>query len=159
VELLFQARIALAGNYQTLYLNWMVEGAGSARDSAAIPTSSSADRFSLPPRFAADAAWRRHLDPVERRSQDERMAIGRASLAKTIAQSSLEVASSLFANQATETALLAAGAYLSVLRGSGWSPSVKQEARCAAKFLTPGREFVLIDAGATLAARSSPSAS
>ena len=78
------------------------------------------------------------------------MPIGRSSLTKSLAQSSVQSASFLFATQTTELFLLAAGAYLSAMRGDGWSPPLDQEARCAARILTPGREFVVIDAGANI---------
>ncbi len=78
------------------------------------------------------------------------MAIGRRSLVKSLAQSSLEAASFLFASEGTELILQGAGAYLGAMRGNGWSPAVDQEARCAAKCLEPGQEFLVIDAGANV---------
>jgi FkbM family methyltransferase len=78
------------------------------------------------------------------------MAIGQSSFAKSLAQSSVAAASFLFATQTTEFLLSAAGAYLAAIRGSGWSPSVDREARCAARYLRPDREFVVIDAGANV---------
>lgn len=78
------------------------------------------------------------------------MSIGKRSFFKSLAQTSLSTGSRLFATQSTESILLGAGAYLSALRGSGWSPSLEQEARCAVRCLTPGTEFVVIDAGANV---------
>ena len=78
------------------------------------------------------------------------MAIGRPSIAKSFAQSSLKAASFLLASQTTETLLTAAGAYIAALRGSGWSPTVDQEARCALKCIAPRQEFLIIDAGANV---------
>jgi len=54
-------------------------------------------------------------------------------------------------NQTTERILAAAGAYLAATRGSGWSPTVEQEARCAARCLNPNQqEFIVFDAGANV---------
>lgn len=78
------------------------------------------------------------------------MAIGRSSVVKSIAQSSLEVASFLFATQATEVLLLAAGAYIAALRGDGWSPSLDKEAQCAARCVNSRQEYIVIDAGANV---------
>src|SRR5271157_2985137 len=78
------------------------------------------------------------------------MAIGQSSFAKSLAQSSVAAASLLFATQGTEILLSAAGAYLAAIRGCGWSPSIDREARCAIRCLSPGREYVVIDAGANV---------
>jgi FkbM family methyltransferase len=78
------------------------------------------------------------------------MAIGRSSLAKSIAQSSLGAASFLLATQSTDTFLTGVCAYFAALRGSSWSPTVEQEARSAVKWISLDREFLVIDAGANV---------
>ena len=78
------------------------------------------------------------------------MAIGQKSIIKSLVQSSITSASFLFATQSTELFLLAVGAYLAAIRGSGWSPSLDFEAQCAARSLKLRQDFVVIDAGANM---------
>jgi FkbM family methyltransferase len=78
------------------------------------------------------------------------MAIIKPSRMKSLAQSSIVFSSRLFARQGTENLLVGAGAYLSAIRGNGWSPTLETEARCAVGCLTPGKESAVIDAGANV---------
>jgi FkbM family methyltransferase len=90
------------------------------------------------------------FDWVQQELGECAMAIGRSSKAKSIAQSTIRAASFLFATQATEVLLTSAAAYLAALRGSTWSPTVEQEARCAVKCVSADHEFLVIDAGANV---------
>ncbi len=78
------------------------------------------------------------------------MAIGRPSFKKRLAQSTISAASFLLATESTENLLLGVGAYISAMRGVGWSPSLEDEARCAAHCLRQGNESLIIDAGANV---------
>jgi FkbM family methyltransferase len=78
------------------------------------------------------------------------MAIGQSSIHKSLALSSLKIASLLLGTQSTENLLLGASAYLAAIRGSGWPLSLEQEAWCAVQCLPRDLEFVVIDAGANV---------
>jgi FkbM family methyltransferase len=69
---------------------------------------------------------------------------------KTIAQSLIPAASRGLAWENTDVFLCAAGAYISSLRGLGWSPHLHQEAVTAAHWLDSKDGFVAIDAGANV---------
>jgi FkbM family methyltransferase len=71
---------------------------------------------------------------------------------KAIAQSSIQLASRGLVWQKTDVLLSAAGAYLSGLRGLGWSPRTHQEAMMAASWVRSVDDFVVIDAGANVGA-------
>lgn len=78
------------------------------------------------------------------------MAIGRPSFLKSVARSSVVLSSRVLSSPTTENLLLGASAFLSAIRGSGWSPTLEQEARCAARCVAPGKDCVVIDAGANV---------
>lgn len=78
------------------------------------------------------------------------MPIGGSSAAKHLVQSSIRACSQLFATPATEVLLSGAAAYINAICGLGWSPSLELEAKNAAAWVAPGREYVVIDAGANI---------
>ncbi len=78
------------------------------------------------------------------------MSIGSGSAVKRLVQSSIRASSQLFAIPATEVLLSGAAAYINAICGLGWSPSLELEAKNAAAWIAPGREYVVIDAGANI---------
>jgi hypothetical protein len=78
------------------------------------------------------------------------MPIGKSSFLKSIFQSSIRVASTIFARENSEILFESASAYLCAICGLGWSPTHEQEASCALNLLHFDREVVVIDAGANV---------
>lgn len=78
------------------------------------------------------------------------MSIGSGSAAKRLVQASIRACSQVLAVPATQTLLSGAAAYMNAICGLGWSPSLEMEARKAAAWIAPGREYVVIDAGANI---------
>ena len=69
---------------------------------------------------------------------------------KSIAQSFLPAASRVLVWQSTDVVLSAAVAFLSGVRGLGWSPRLAQDAALAAEWTRRANDFVVIDAGANV---------
>jgi FkbM family methyltransferase len=69
---------------------------------------------------------------------------------KSLAQSLIPAASHILAWPSTDTLLSGASAFISSLRGLGWSPLLHHEARTAAGWVNSERDFVVIDAGANV---------
>jgi len=78
------------------------------------------------------------------------MAIRLSSAVKSRVQSFLPALSFGLARQRTESLLSGVAAVVLGIRGCGWSPSVLNEAKGAARWVNANEDFVVIDAGANV---------